>query len=75
MSAFKDSTSRWRTFGGERFECWSVDWNVEHVAALRAAGLRVHRFEGETFMRPDDWAAASEILHPTPPDPAPKDER
>lgn len=55
------SAARWRTWNGERFECYSVDWSAERASAYRRAGLKVRRFEGETFMRPIDWEAAAQI--------------
>jgi hypothetical protein len=61
MVAFKMSASRWRTWGGERFECWSTEWNAKRVSSYRAAGLKVRRFEGETFLRPADFEAATKI--------------
>jgi hypothetical protein len=62
MSAFKMSSQRWRTWGGERFECWSTEWSDERVVTLREAGLKVRRFEGETYLRPLDFATAYEIF-------------
>ena len=61
MGILKMSADRWRTWGDERFECWSTEWNAERVAAYRAAGLKVRRFEGETFLRPVDFKAADQI--------------
>ncbi len=61
MTALKMSASRWRTWGGERFECWSTEWNSERVKRYRAGGLRVRRFEGETFLRVTDFSAAGRI--------------
>lgn len=57
----KSSATRWRTWGGERFECWSVTWDAARVALYRAAGLKVRRFEGETYMRSVDFEAALSI--------------
>lgn len=55
----KSSAARYRTWGGERFECWSTGWNDESVARYRAAGITVRRLEGETFIRRADWALAA----------------
>lgn len=57
----KSSATRWRTWGGERFECWSVDWNPARVVSYRNAGLKVRKLEGETFLRPVDFEAADRI--------------
>lgn len=59
--ALKTSAARWRVWGGERFECWSTEWSDERVAAYRAAGLKVRRLEGETFLRVTDFETARQL--------------
>lgn len=73
QNGVKDSADRFRTWGGERFECWSTEWNDARARRYRAAGLTVRKFEGEMFLRPADFDTARQL--DTQPLPTPNPER